>query len=66
MLILPQRLQWSHIMSLGDGGRLNPIPEIITHFDEEVNEIDLNVLSGDMHFTCKAEKSVEQNCLFYC
>lgn len=25
----------------------NPIPGIISHSDEEVNEIDLNTLSGD-------------------
>lgn len=25
----------------------NPVPEIITHSDEEVNEIDLNVLRGE-------------------
>lgn len=36
------------MISHRDGRQDNPIPEIIIHSDEQVNEIDLNVLSGDV------------------
>lgn len=64
------------IVFLGDDLSLgwrqaNPIPEIITHSDEEVNEIDLNVLSGDVPAAGRwcilhAQESLMLSHIFYC
>lgn len=51
-------------------GRLT-LYQIITHFDEEENEIDLNVLSGDLPAVARwcilhAERCFMLNRIFYC
>lgn len=68
--LCPWRWRWSQKISHRNRGRLTPY-QIITHSDEEENEIDLNVLSGDLPAVARwcilhAERCFMLNRIFYC